>query len=176
MHSPWLQQQLQMDAVVDTWWGEPVEIHPWTPGDAVSDGGPDPDRPVLIDVGIYVRPGARITGEGGTQGAQLSTQIVEEDTWLSIVGDLLGDPPIYVKGDRVYFPERDVWFEISYFTPSATNRPNVHLIRIQPSSIVRVVLGSDLAISAPSRGRPRIWTMSTSGLAAGAPALGRPEM
>ena len=36
----------------------------------------------------------------------------------------------------MFFPERNEWYEIAYPDPSATNRPNFHLIRLQPGSIL----------------------------------------
>lgn len=171
-----MQQQL-MDQLVDAWWAEPVEFHPWTRGDATSEGGPDPDRPVLIDFGAYVRPGARITGEGGTQGAQLSTQIVQQDVWCSITGDKVGDPSVYGKGDRVYWPERDEWFEVSYIQQSATNRPDFHLIRLQPSSVVRSSISGGILMGAPIIGTATLLlksNLSAPDLVAGEPTFDEP--
>src|ERR1035437_9400804 len=124
-------------------------------GDISQEPMPDNSHEILKTKGVYMRPGALITGEGGTQGASLSTQIVENDTWLSIVGDVIGgDEPIFQKDDRVYWPERGEWWAISYITPSATNRPNVHLIRLNPNSVVDAIIASDLGVNSPSIGEP----------------------
>lgn len=136
--SIWKALERKMDAIVDQQFAEPVEIHPWkkaSTGGYSNPGAPDPDRPVLNITGIYVNPGASITGEGGTQGANLNVRMVTQDVWLSVIEDYIGDVKLIKPPDRVFFPERGEWFEVAYSDPSATNRPNIHLIRLQDSSL-----------------------------------------
>jgi hypothetical protein len=149
--SVWQAQQARLDAVVDRFWAEPVEFHPMIGGDVSQEPAPDSSREILTGiVAVYMRPGASITGEGGTQGAMLTTEIVQADIWASIQGNLIGgDEPIFGKDDRVYWPERNEWFSITYIAPSATNRPNVHLTRLNPNSVSIALFASDLDDSPP---------------------------
>lgn len=128
--SIWKALELKMDKIVDRQFGEPVEFHPWKKGTYSSKGVPDPDRAVIKTTGMYVNPGAAITGEGGTQGANLNFRLVMQDCWISIIDDYVNSKA-WVRGDRVYLPERGEWWEITYADPSPTNRPNIHLVRIQ---------------------------------------------
>ena len=129
--SNWRNYQHDMDDTVDTFFAEPVELHPWqsTQSRYTETGGPDPDRAVVSTMGIYVRPGASVTGEGAMGAA---TRIVQQDIWVSIVDHKLGASLLdWRKGDHVYFPERGEWYEISYPGPSATARPQFYLLRLQ---------------------------------------------
>jgi hypothetical protein len=122
----------RVDGVVDWWFGEKVELHPWIRPDVSGDGMPDPDRSIRRTRGCYVTPGAEVVGEGGTQGAGSTTRIVQSDIWLSITKENLGGDPWYWRsGDRVLFGERGEWFEITFIAPSATFRHNVNLVRIK---------------------------------------------
>lgn len=140
----WRNAQRRMDAYVDKYFSVAVELHPWMePGRYSGAGdGPDPSRPVFETRAIVAMPGAAITGEGGTQGAGLDARIVTNNLWLSITEDNLGSSDDWHVGDRVLvkWPEdknktRDEWYELSYITPSVTDRPNVNLIRIQTSDV-----------------------------------------
>lgn len=122
-----------MDNIVDNQYAEQVELHPWqgTVDDASGlTSGPDPNRAVVYTTAIYVVPGARATGEGGTRAAGLASQVLQSEEWISIVGEKLGDPALWEAHDRVYLPARKTWHEISTVTPSATDRYNVNLIRL----------------------------------------------
>jgi len=142
--SVWAAQEQRLDAVIDRFWGEPVELHPMSGGDVSEEPVPDSTRNIVFSTAVYMRPGSAVTGEGGTQGAGLSSQIVENDTWASIVGDVIGgDDPFFEKDDRVYWPERNEWWAITYITPSATNRPNIHLVRLNPNSIIVGLIGAE---------------------------------
>lgn len=129
--SIWKALETRMDKLVDRQFAEPVELHPWRKGSYSSGGEADDTRAVIKTQGIYVMPGAAISGEGGTQGAGLNTRVVTQDVWLSIIEDYTGNLADWKMHDRVYFPERGEWFEIAYTDPSATNRPNIHLLRLQ---------------------------------------------
>lgn len=135
MVNRWLQLEQQVDAAVDERFGEPVVLIPWLSGTGVytqDQQGPDPSRKLKVTTGIFVTPGARLVGEsgratGGT-GGTFNTQMLESEVWLSITDDNLGPINYWRESDRVYFPDRDMMFNVSYVEPSATRRPNVHLI------------------------------------------------
>lgn len=121
----WRDLQRQVDRMVDDRWSEPVEFHPWLSARVTGTGQADPARKVVKTRGIPVTPGSQVVGESGAGGA---TKQVESEEWVSIQKDYLPD---YLKQhDRVYLPDRDEWYEINYIPPSATYRPNVHLIRL----------------------------------------------
>jgi hypothetical protein len=121
------------DKMVDRQFGEPVEMHPWTTATAASEGEADPSREVIILWGILVMPGAAATGEGGSVSVGMATRVVAYDTWLSVQEDQLAKAKLetWRKGDRVYFPDRDMWFTVLYPTPSVTARPQIELARMQ---------------------------------------------
>ena len=57
---------------------------PWKVATYSGTGRPDPARAAIDTIGICVRPGATVSGEGGTQGANLNMRMVMQDMWLSI--------------------------------------------------------------------------------------------
>jgi hypothetical protein len=122
-----------MDRVVDRYFGEPVEMHPMTQATVGTEGEPDLTRKMIEVVGILVMPGAAAMGEGGTVGSGMATRIVSNDTWLSIQEDQLIKAKLetWQEGDRVYFPDRNLWFTVLYPTPSVTARPQINLARMQ---------------------------------------------
>ena len=63
-----------------------------------------------------------------------STRIVTQDVWLSITLDKLGGLNLWRTDDKVFFPERKQWYSISWIDQSATDRPNIHLTRIQDAN------------------------------------------
>lgn len=132
MAIPWRQNQRFMDAHIDLTWGEPFEIHPWVTEGYTGAGAPDAARTVLKGpkvIGVYMTPGSRVVGETADSVGQ--KQVVNE-CWVSVQQDVLGgDLGYYGEGDRVYFPDRDEWYEILYVAPSATFRPNIMLTRVQ---------------------------------------------
>ena len=129
----WRGFERMMDRVVDRYFGEPVEMHPWTTATAATEGDPDPSREVIYIKGILAMPGAAATGEGGSVSIGMSTRVVAYDTWLSVQEDQLAKARLetWRKGDRVYFPDRDLWFTVLYPTPSVTARPQIELARMQ---------------------------------------------
>jgi hypothetical protein len=129
----WRGFERMMDRIVDSYFGEPVEMHPWTPATVATEGEPDSLRKVIAVTGILVMPGAAATGEGGTVGSGMATRVVTNDTWLSIQEDQLAKAKLetWVEGDRVYFPDRNLWFTVLYPTPSVTARPQINLARMQ---------------------------------------------
>lgn len=132
----WDALRQRLDKIEDLRWGEPVELYPWVEAGLEGTGQPDTTRKVLKTTGVYVTAGASLVGEGGiAAGLGRNLQQVEMDVWLSINEDVLGDINSWQAHDRVYFPERDQWFEILYVAPSATHRPNIHLIRLNETAI-----------------------------------------
>jgi hypothetical protein len=121
------------DRIVDRYFGEPVEMHPWTEATAATEGGPDPTREVIYITGILVMPGAAAVGEGGSVSVGMSTRVVAQDVWLSVQEDQLAKAKLetWREDDRVYFPDRDQWYEVAYPTPSVTARPQIELTRMQ---------------------------------------------
>lgn len=125
-----------LDSTINDRLGEAVVLIPWnkqsgiyTPGEE----GPDPSRKMVVTKGCFVTPGASLVGEAGRAtgggGGGFNTQVLEAECWLSIkLNDLGGAIELWRDYDRVFFPMRG-WFSISYIEPSATMRPNVHLIR-----------------------------------------------
>lgn len=134
----WFAIAQRMDTIVDNRFGEPVELHPWTAENFGSGGGPDPARAVLAGpdvLGVYVTQGSKVIGEGSLGGAGGNTQLLEQEVWLSIQAGVLGDPAFWKSDDRVYFPDRNEWYQISYIPPSATYRYNVHLLRLNANAL-----------------------------------------
>jgi hypothetical protein len=129
----WRGFERMMDRIVDNYFGEPVHMYPMLPATVSEEGVPDPLRKVIEIVGILVMPGASVTGEGGTIGSGMSTRIVTNDTWLSVQEDQLVKAKLetWQEGDRVYFPDRNLWFTVLYPTPSVTARPQINLARMQ---------------------------------------------
>jgi hypothetical protein len=138
----WTIFQRRADSIIDNWLGERVELHPWTNEGFGSEGGPDPNRAVLAGpdiIGCYVTAGSGIVGELSTGAAGASTKLLELDVWLSIQSIIIGPLTNWKADDRVYFPDRDEWFLISYPGPSATFRPNIHLIRLNDNALKATV-------------------------------------
>ncbi|HEY6613494.1 MAG TPA: hypothetical protein VIZ32_03220 [Vicinamibacterales bacterium] len=129
----WRGFERMMDRIVDGYFGEPVQMFPMLPATVATEGEPDPNRQVIEITGILVMPGAAATGEGGTVGSGMATRVVTNDTWLSIQEDQLIKARLetWVEGDRVYFPDRNLWFTVLYPTPSVTARPQINLARMQ---------------------------------------------
>lgn len=131
----WTALQQRVDFIVDGTFGESVFLIPWLGGDDIytpAEQGPDPSRKMVVTTGVYVTPGANLVGESGRatggSGGGFNTQVLEQECWLSITSDKLGDASSWVKYDRVYFKKRDKFYNISYIEDSASFRNNVHLI------------------------------------------------
>ena len=126
----WVVYQQRLDKLLDLRMAEPVELHPWITGSGYStDGVIDTSRPVLKTQAIFVTPGAQVIGESGSSMG--GVQQLENEAWISIQEDLLGDPASWKAHERVYLPIRNSWYEIAYISPSATRRPDIHLIRLE---------------------------------------------
>jgi hypothetical protein len=138
--SIWRDAERRLDAIVDGQFGEPVVFYPWTTDSSsgVTDsGGLDTSRSVVKCTAIYVRTGATIIGESGMAHAfGGSTPLLAQDVWVSVSEQQLGDPLVWKEYDRVFFPERNEWYGIAYPAPSATGRPDFHLVRIQAGDVV----------------------------------------
>jgi hypothetical protein len=133
MAAPWRAWERMVDAYVDGYFGEPVEMYPWSTGGISDEGTPDQTREVIYITGILVMPGSAATGEGGAVSIGMAHRVVAYDTWLSVQEDQLVKAKLetWRKGDRVYFPDRDMWFTVLYPTPSVTARPQIELARMQ---------------------------------------------
>ena len=117
--------------MIDGFWAELFEIHPWITEGYTGRGSPDTTRTMLKGpnvVGVLEGPGTRMVGE--TADAP-STQQIENEVWLSVDQTIIGDPTYWATGDRVFLPDRGEWFEILYIGPSTTFRPFIHLTRVQ---------------------------------------------
>src|SRR5262245_1598202 len=131
MAANWRALAARLDAYVDGTWAEPVELHPMVPGDIDTNPQPDPARRIVKTLGVFMKPGASIIGEGGlasAYGGNLHT--IAQEAWVSIADErLVIDLLAWKQHDRVYFPDRDEWYEIAWTDPSATMRSNIHLLR-----------------------------------------------
>jgi hypothetical protein len=128
----WTALQQQVDYVIDGRWAEPVILIPWIAGTKVytpTEQGPDPTRKLLKTTGIYVSAGAELVGESGSAHAQGNARQVGQKVWLSVTTANIGSVTSWVAGDRVYFPNRDMFYNIDFIGDSATLRPNIYLIR-----------------------------------------------
>jgi hypothetical protein len=133
----WRELERQVDQIVDGRFGDPVLMIPWVKEAKVflvGEDGPDPARNPQLTTGIIVTPGAHLVGEGGRatggSGGGFNTRVLEAEVWLSVTLDNIGgDYAQWQPGDRVFMPNTMEMFEISYIEPSATFRPNIHLIR-----------------------------------------------
>lgn len=128
----WTALEQQVDFIVDGRFSEPVILIPWIAGTkvyTVNEQGPDPTRKIVKTNGIYVTAGAGLVGESGSAHAQGTTKQVEQKVWVSITTVNIGDVTDWVAGDRVYFPNRDRFYNVDYVEDSATLRPNIYLIR-----------------------------------------------
>lgn len=131
INNDWTAIQQRLDFIVDGRFSEPVILIPWLGGAnyTLSEQGPDPSRKILKTTGVYVTPGAQLIGESGrATGGGFDTKLLEQECWLSITLDKIGSVTNWVQYDRVYFKDRDLFYNISYVEPSATLRPNIHLI------------------------------------------------
>lgn len=137
--SVWRSLQERMDIIVDSKFSEPIEIHPYrvvSGGYSGSGSEPDPNREILKTNGCLAGPGSNIIGEGGTMGAGgLNTRMVAQEFWLSLMEAKGGDIHTWKKGDRVYAPERNDWYEIVYSDRSWTGRPLFHLVQLNAENL-----------------------------------------
>lgn len=130
----WTALQQRVDFIVDGTLGEPVILIPWVGANQTVytpvEQGPDPNRKMVVTTGIFVTPGGKLVGESGrATGGGFNTQVLEQECWMSITQSNIGDVTNWVQYDRVYLPNRDRFYNLSYVEDSATNRPNIHLIR-----------------------------------------------
>jgi len=131
----WRDLERFMDIIVDEFFAEPIELHPWIAADYNDPGHADSARKVVKTIGCYVMPGAKAVGESGTVSSGMAARTVENSVWVSITEDNIGDINAWKQHDRVYLPERNAWFSIEKPVPSATGRPQFDLIRLQVGSL-----------------------------------------
>lgn len=130
--SVWKGLEQIVDQLVDGTWAEPVEFYPMSVSGLEDNPAIDPSRTILKTIGVFMMPGAAATGEGGAPAmAGFPAGIVSERAWISVTDDNIGDLSAWNnKTDRVYLPERDLWFSIQSILPSANGRPNVYIDRL----------------------------------------------
>lgn len=116
-----------VDDEVDRVWGEPVVLKPMIKQSGGYRGAiPDPDRVEVIARGIYDQSRGAVEGFGGS--ASISRQATV-DTTLSIRWEPI-DQVKLKKDDRVYFPERDETYDVTFIHDDPGGRPDVHLVRV----------------------------------------------
>ena len=144
-----------VDDKVDEQFSEIVDMYPWNEaGGSSGEGGPDPDRAARTGLkAIFVMPGSNVQGEG----AEAFTRVQNNDVWISITEDQLGEPGKWRRYDRVFLRDRWEWYVIEAVYPSATYRPNIHLTYLKD-----VVFPLNFFL--------------TNGVTAGAPELGSPTL
>lgn len=114
-----------VDDAVDNTFAEAVVLKPMlTQKTGYREAVPDPDRQVVITRGIYDQS----RGNVETAGMSMHKQVIV-DTSLSIRWE-----PVKLcglrKGDRVFFPERDEHYEVTWIYEEPGGRPDVHLVRV----------------------------------------------
>jgi hypothetical protein len=128
----WRALAAQLDRMVDEQWAETVELHPMLEGGVSTDQSPDPARAIITAQAVLMSPGASVTGEAGTaHGYGGDMRQLEREVWICISEAEVGDIKNWRKGDRVYWPHYDEWYEINWVGPSTTMRPEIHLLRVQ---------------------------------------------
>lgn len=133
----WLGLEQWVDEIVDARFAEMVYIVPWADGTTVytpGEQGPDPTRRMLVTQAVFLSPGAALVGESGRStggsGGGFDTKLLEQECWISVMLDNIGDITAFRESDRVYLADRDQWYTISYLADNATRRPNIHLIAV----------------------------------------------
>lgn len=117
-----------MDAVIDEVWAEPIELHPWTKSD-IENAGADTTRAVIKTEAVRMGYGPNVIAQAAAGGG--NAQTIAAEVWISVRQEALIIPlEEWRQGDRIYFPDRDLWMEISWPAPSGTYRPEFHLVRI----------------------------------------------
>jgi hypothetical protein len=115
-----------VDARVDAAFGEPVVLKPMM----VQQSGyretvPDPSRPQVVAVGIYYQERGGVEHQDG--GFSHSSNI--SDTMLSIRFEPVEQCNLR-KGDRVFFPDRNEWHEVSYVDDEPSGRWDIHILKV----------------------------------------------
>lgn len=119
------------DSVIDSQWGERIEIAPWRSGTYAS-GSADTTREVATTVGELFFTAGDVTGLGGRQ-AGFNSSMVEADVRVSVPQAAV-DASGAKQGDRVYAPDRvepDASFEIDRILPDGTGRAMIHITRLK---------------------------------------------
>lgn len=117
---------IPVDDAVDDAFAEQVVLQPMlTQKTGYREAVPDPDRQTVITRGIYDQSRGATEGTGG--GLMHKQAIV--DTSLSIRWEPVKQCGLR-KGDRVFFPERDEHYEVTFIYEEPGGRPDVHLVRV----------------------------------------------
>lgn len=110
----------QCDAIVDNTFGTLITLVPWVVSDFAIGSADEIRLPIEDVVAIEVSRPAMPEG---------SHKVVEADRYLSIRKEQIEEIKLQ-SGDRVLFQDTGVVMEVTYISPDATDRPIVHLIRI----------------------------------------------
>lgn len=112
------------DQFVDAFFGEKVRLLPYVKPNMAA-AFPDSSRKVTNAVGVEETMRTNPMQLGG-----MTTRVIEADLLLSIRREWV-DASVLAKGDRVQFIERNnTVYEVTLVEPEATDRPRVHLVRI----------------------------------------------
>jgi len=115
-----------VDDEIDKIWGEQVVMRPMmVQSTGYREAVPDPSRMVVIAIGVYDQTRGAVEPTGGGSIHQQATS----DVSLSIRWEHTEQAKLQ-KGDRVYFPERDELYDVSFIHPDPGGRPDVHLLRV----------------------------------------------
>jgi hypothetical protein len=116
-----------VDDEIDRVWGEPVVLKPMIKQSGGYRGAvPDPSRVEVIARGIYDQSRGAVEGFGA---AGTSTRQATVDTTLSIRWEPVAQAKLK-KDDRVFFPERDETYDVTFIHDDPGGRPDVHLVRV----------------------------------------------
>jgi hypothetical protein len=116
---------IPLDDEVDKVFGEPVVFKPMKSDGGYRAGVVDPGRPPIITRGIYDQTRGAVEQTGGTMVHRQATV----DTSLSIREEPVLQCDLR-KGDRVFFPDRDETYEVTFIHADPGGRPDVHLVRV----------------------------------------------
>jgi hypothetical protein len=115
-----------VDLRVDAVFGEPVVLKPMTyQKSGYRESIPDPDRPPVIAVGIHYQG----RGPGIEDSGVTISKMAMSEVSLSIRYEPVEQCDL-TKGDRVFFPDRDETYEVSYIDDSSDGRWDVYLLKV----------------------------------------------
>jgi hypothetical protein len=115
-----------VDDIIDATFGEQVVMRPMmVQQTGYREAVPDPSRLTVIAIGIYDQQRGIVEPTGGGSIHQQATAEVT----LSIRHEHTEKAQLQ-KGDRVFFPERDELYDVSFIHPDPGGRPDVHLLRV----------------------------------------------
>jgi hypothetical protein len=118
-----------IDDAVDDAFGEPVVLKPMkTMSSGYREALPDDSRQPIITRGIFDQARGIIENTAGSQSGFMHKQAT-----VGVSLSIRQEPVIQCdlrKGDRVFFPERDETYEVSYIHDDPGGRPDVNLLKV----------------------------------------------